>query len=131
MSIQADLRRAVFGEGIAHRPPEWRTRDGRLRQANENLTNVLSDWVRGKTSFGRKLSFDSYDIPEKAGGWSIEMKNEYLRFHQLACFEFEKIRSEISSEASKVMESIEIGAGREEQTVLSGLGYEERFANLP
>ncbi len=131
MSIRTDLRRAVFGEGVAHRPPEWRTRDGRIRQANENLTHILNDWVHGKTSFGRKLSFETYDLPEKAGGWSLEMKSEYLGFHQRAWIEFEKIRSEIISEASIVMEIIEIGAGREEEAILNGLRYEERFANLP
>ena len=58
MSIRADLRRAVFGKGVAHRPPEWRTRDWRIRQANENLTHILNDWSSWKTSFGRKVSFD-------------------------------------------------------------------------
>jgi hypothetical protein len=61
----------------------------------------------------------------------MEIKSEYLGFHQRAWIEFEKIRSEIISEASKMMESIEIGAGREEKAVLNGLSYEERFANLP
>ena len=131
MFLRVDLKRAVFGEGAAHRSPEWRTRDGQIRQANENLTHALSDWVRGKTSFGRKLSFETYDLPEKAGGWSMEMKSEYLGFHQRAWIEFEKIRSEIISETSKMIESIEIGAGREEKAVLNGLSYEERFANLP
>ncbi len=131
MSLQEDLRRAVFGEGVAYRPPEWRTKDGRIRQANENLTHVLNDWIRGKTSCGRRLSFETYDLPEKAGGWSMEMKSEYLSFHRRAWLEFEKIRSEIISEAPKVMESLETEARREEEAVLSGLGYEERFANIP
>lgn len=131
MCLQEDLRRAVFGEGVAYRPPEWRTKNGRIRQANENLAHVLSDWVRGKTYFYRKLSFDTYILPEKAGGWSVEMRSEYLRFHRRAWLEFEKIRSEIISEAPEVMKSLEAEAGREEEYVLDGLGYEERFANIP
>ncbi len=131
MCLQENLRRAVFGEGVAYRPPEWRTKDGRIRQANENLTHVLNDWVREKTSFGRRLSFQTFDLPEKAGGWSKKMKSEYLRFHRRAWLEFEKIRSEIISESPEVMGRIEAEAGREEEAVLSGLGYEERFANIP
>ncbi len=131
MCLQEDLRRAVFGEGVAYRPPDWRTKDGRIRQANENLTHVLNDWVREKNSLGRRLSFQTFDLPEKAGGWSKKMKREYLRFHRRAWLEFEKIRSEIISETPEVMEHIEAEAGREEEDVLSGLGYEERFANIP
>ena len=131
MSLREDLRRAVFGEGAAYRPREWRSKEGRIRQARGNLEHVLDDWVEGGNPFNKKFSLNSYTLPESSGGWREEWRRAYHRFYQQAWFEFEKIRAEVTAEEPEVMAGLEAEAGKEEAIVLNGLGYEERFANLP
>ncbi len=131
MSLQEDLRRAVFGEGVVYRSREWRSKEGRIRQARENLYHVLNDWLGGKNPSKRRISPEAFALPEKAGGWPKELKSEYLRLHRRAWLEFEKIRAEVIAEDPEVMRHLETAAGEDETEVLNGLGYEERFANLP
>ena len=87
--------------------------------------------MAGKNSSRRRLSPETFDLPEKAGGWPEAIKSEYLRLHQRAWLEFEKIRAEVMAENPEVMLNLETAVEEEETEVLAGLGYEERFANLP
>lgn len=97
MSLQNELRYAVFGEGMCRMPGRGRSRDEQIRQARENLTRVLNDWINGKNSCRRKLSPGTFTLPEKAGGWPRVLMDEYLSFHRRAWLEFEKIRLEVLS----------------------------------
>ena len=131
MGLQEDLRRAVFGKGVAYRPREWRSKEGRIRQARENLYHFLSDWLDGKNPSRRRLSPETFGKPERAGGWPKGLKSEYLRLLRRAWLEFEEIRAEVIAEDPEIMLSLETEVGEEEIEVLNGLGYEERFAKLP
>lgn len=141
MSLQDDLRRGVFGEEAVYRTREGRTKEGRVRQAYDNLNHILDGWLAGNNTFSRKLTLETYSLPEKEGGWHGEWKSEYIRLYEQLWRKFEKIRAEVISEDPGVMTGLEEKAGKEETDVLEGLSsfsgnhpsqdYDERLANLP